>query len=38
MKQGGDPYISTPEESQKLMEETITEWKRLVEVAKIPAQ
>lgn len=38
MKQGGDPYISTPEESQKLMEDTITEWKRLVEVAKIPAQ
>lgn len=38
MKQGGDPYISTPEESQKLMEETITEWKRLVEVAKIPVQ
>jgi tripartite-type tricarboxylate transporter receptor subunit TctC len=38
MKQGGDPYVSTPEESQKLMEETITEWKRLVEVAKIPAQ
>ncbi len=38
MKQGGDPYVSTPAESQKLMEETITEWKRLVEVAKIPAQ
>lgn len=38
MKQGGDPYVSTPEEAQKLMEDTITEWKRLVEVAKIPAQ
>lgn len=38
MKQGGDPYVSTLEEAQKLMEDTITEWKRLVEVAKIPAQ
>jgi tripartite-type tricarboxylate transporter receptor subunit TctC len=38
LKQGGDPYISTPEESQKLMEDTIVEWKRLVEVAKLEPQ
>lgn len=38
MAQGGDPYISTPEESQKLMEDTIVEWKRLVEVAGLQAQ
>ncbi len=38
LKQGGDPYISTPEESQKLMEDTIVEWKRLVEVAGLQPQ
>ncbi len=38
MKQGGEAFISTPEESQKLMEDTIVEWKRLVEVAKLEAQ
>lgn len=36
--QGGDPYISTPEEAQKLMADTIVEWKRLVEVAGIEPQ
>ena len=38
LKQGGDPYISTPEEAQKLMDETIVDWKRLVEVAKLEPQ
>jgi len=35
-EQGGDPYISTPEESQQLMVDTVAEWKTLVEVAKLP--
>jgi len=35
-EQGGDPYISTPEESQQLMVDTVAEWKNLVEVAKLP--
>lgn len=38
LKQGGDPYVSTPEEAQKLMVDTITEWKRLVEIAKMQPQ
>lgn len=37
-KQGGEAYISTPEEAQKLMEDTVVQWKRLVEVAQLPAQ
>lgn len=37
-EQGGDAYISTPEESQALMVRTVDEWKKLVEIAKIPQQ
>jgi len=36
--QGGDVFISTPEESQKLMERTVEEWRDLVQIAKIPQQ
>lgn len=36
--QGGDHYISTPEEAQALMERTVEEWKTLVEIARIPQQ
>lgn len=38
ISQGGDPFISTPEEAQKLMADTIVQWKRLVEVAGIEPQ
>lgn len=36
--QGGTVLISTPAEAQKLMEDTVDEWKRLVEIAKIEPQ
>ena len=36
--QGGDPYISTPAESQALMIKTIAEWKDYVAIAQIPQQ
>jgi len=37
-QQGGDAYISTPEEAQALMVRTVEEWKNLVALAKIPQQ
>jgi tripartite-type tricarboxylate transporter receptor subunit TctC len=36
--QGGDVFISTPEEAQALMANTVDEWKELVAIAKIPQQ
>jgi tripartite-type tricarboxylate transporter receptor subunit TctC len=36
--QGGDVYITTPDEAQALMARTVDEWKGLVEIAKIPVQ
>ncbi|WP_309083567.1 tripartite tricarboxylate transporter substrate binding protein [Chelativorans sp.] len=36
--QGGDPFVSTPEEAQALMERTVEEWETLVEIAQIPQQ
>ena len=33
---GGDPLIYTPEQAQKFTEDSVVEWKRLVELAKIP--
>lgn len=36
--QGGNVLLSTPAEAQKLMETTVDEWKRMVEIAKIEPQ
>jgi tripartite-type tricarboxylate transporter receptor subunit TctC len=36
--QGGDPYISTEADAQKLMVDTIAQWQRLVEVAGLEPQ
>jgi tripartite-type tricarboxylate transporter receptor subunit TctC len=38
VEQGGDVFISTPEEAQALMAKTVDEWKELVAIAKIPQQ
>lgn len=35
-EQGGEAFISTPEQAQALMVSTVEQWKGLVEVAKIP--
>jgi tripartite-type tricarboxylate transporter receptor subunit TctC len=35
-QQGGEAFISTPEQAQALMVSTVEQWKGLVEVAKIP--
>jgi tripartite-type tricarboxylate transporter receptor subunit TctC len=35
---GGDPYISTPEEGQALLEQQIKEWGEFVRAANIPQQ
>jgi tripartite-type tricarboxylate transporter receptor subunit TctC len=36
--QGGDVFITTPDEAQALMAKTVDEWKELVAIAKIPVQ
>jgi tripartite-type tricarboxylate transporter receptor subunit TctC len=36
--QGGDAYVTTPDEAQALMVKTVDEWKDYVEIAKIPQQ